>query len=605
MSATSHAQATIIQKYQHTIKIHEAAIQQLKKTKRVLSIARLITVIGGFLLSWYFWPSITTVSIIVILFAIVFIYLVFQDADKTAAIENHERLIKVIQHEIDAMLYNLKGYEDGSSFADPNHAYASDLDLFGPSSIFQWLSRCHADQSKKLLADHLKAPLSIPSIKEKQVATKELAEKQNVCQQFQSMAVANPLSFKTEERLKKWMALPAGSFEKPFWNWIRNIYPIFTLAILAGYLMDYIPTGTFLFCMIGFFGISSFISSKIQSVYDLLSLIQKEIDALFHQLRIIEKESFETPFLRSLQKSLKPVGYASASEALGDFHGILKRFDMRLNMLVFFFLNAFTVWDLRQMLALNKWKKKNQLHLNIWFHVIAEMEVTISLASLVHNEPDWCFPETDEKYFHFSGTEIGHPLIPSTSRVNNNFTMEGTGKVSVITGSNMAGKSTFLRSLGTNTVLALMGSAVCAQQMNLSVMELISSMRVADNLAENTSTFYAELKKLEYIIAAVNRKEHVFILLDEVLRGTNSTDRHRGSQALVRQLLRGGAVAIMATHDTDLAHSESADESVSNYHFEGRINNDELYFDYKIKNGICESLNATTLMKKIGIHFQD
>jgi DNA mismatch repair ATPase MutS len=134
---------------------------------------------------------------------------------------------------------------------------------------------------------------------------------------------------------------------------------------------------------------------------------------------------------------------------------------------------------------------------------------------------------------------------------------------------------------------------------------MISSMRVADNLAENTSTFYAELKKLHYIIEAVDRKEQVFILLDEVLRGTNSTDRHKGTQALVRQLIRQNAVALIATHDTDLAHSESSDHAVTNYHFEGKILNDELYFDYKIKKGVCESLNATTLMKKIGIHFED
>ena len=134
----------------------------------------------------------------------------------------------------------------------------------------------------------------------------------------------------------------------------------------------------------------------------------------------------------------------------------------------------------------------------------------------------------------------------------------------------------------------------------------MSSMRITDNLAENTSTFYAELKKLQTIIESVNRKERVFILLDEVLRGTNSTDRHKGAQALVRQLLQSETVAVMATHDTELAQSEAmVDKSVSNYHFEGRIIDDELFFDYRIKKGICESLNATTLMKKIGIHFQD
>ncbi|HXB28902.1 MAG TPA: hypothetical protein VNW49_03735 [Puia sp.] len=606
MSKNSNSQKEIIQKYQFTIAQIDIAILKLKKSKRVLSITRLIVVLAALYLSWYFWPSFSIISIIILLTSILFIYLVFRYSDKTSEIENHERLILVNRHELDAIQYNLGGYEDGSVFADPNHAYASDLDLFGPVSIFQWLSRCHADQSKKLLADYLKAPLTPPAIEEKQSAIKELAGKQEASQQFQSMALANPLSFKTEERLVKWMAMPAGGFDKLYWKWIRNIYPLITLIILTGFLMDYISTGIFLFCFIGFFAISSLISRKIQKVYDLLSFIQKEMDSLYHQLSFIENEKFKSAFLQSLQSRLKPDGYNSASAAMRDFHSILKRFDMRLNMLVFFFLNAFFLWDLRQILALNKWKKKNQSYLSEWFSVIAEMEVTISMASLVHNEPDWCFPVVDSSYFHIEAEAIGHPLIPATTRIANDFSMEGTGKIAVITGSNMAGKSTFLRSLGTNIVLALMGAPVCSVSMRLSTMKLISSMRVSDNLAENTSTFFAELKKLQYIIGAVNHKEPVFILLDEVLRGTNSHDRHKGSQALIRQLLQSKAVAVMATHDTELANSESAaDPSVTNYHFEGKIISDELYFDYKIKKGICESLNATTLMKKIGIHFQD
>ncbi len=338
----------------------------------------------------------------------------------------------------------------------------------------------------------------------------------------------------------------------------------------------------------------------------MLSQIQPEINLLQEQLHLVEKEIFTSPFLLSLQNRLNPSGTGSASVSIRSFHTILKKFDYRLNWVVFLFLNSFLLWDLRQLISLNRWKQKNRNRPGDWIAVIAEMEVCISLASLVFNEPEWCFPEMDADYFHFQATEFGHPLIPPSSRITNDFQMEGTGRIAMITGSNMAGKSTFLRSLGINTVLAGMGAPVCAKQMNLCDTKMISSMRVADNLAENTSTFYAELKKLQYIINAVNRKEKVFILLDEVLRGTNSTDRHKGSRALVRQLQQSGAVAVMATHDTELALSESlANKSVSNYHFDAKIMGDELYFDYKIKNGICESLNATTLMKKIGIHFED
>jgi DNA mismatch repair ATPase MutS len=183
--------------------------------------------------------------------------------------------------------------------------------------------------------------------------------------------------------------------------------------------------------------------------------------------------------------------------------------------------------------------------------------------------------------------------------------MKGQGLIALITGSNMAGKSTFLRSLGINLVLAQMGSVVCATKFIFSPVQLMSSMRIADDLSENTSTFYAELKKLKTIIEAVNRQEKVFILLDEILRGTNSLDRHTGSAALIAQLIRKNAVAVLATHDVELAALKNKYPSaIENYHFDVQVEGEELYFDYRLKNGVCTNLNASILMKKIGIEME-
>jgi len=201
------------------------------------------------------------------------------------------------------------------------------------------------------------------------------------------------------------------------------------------------------------------------------------------------------------------------------------------------------------------------------------------------------------------GKNIGHPLIASDTRVNNDYAIQGNARVDLITGSNMGGKSTFLRSIGVNIVLELMGGPVCAKSFSVYPAKLMSSMRIADNLAESTSTFYAELKKLQLIIEAVKRKETVFILLDEILRGTNSLDKHKGSEALIRQLIQQNTVAILATHDIELTQlQEQYPDSISNYHFDVQVANEELYFDYKLKTGVCKSLNATLLMKKIGIN---
>jgi DNA mismatch repair ATPase MutS len=184
--------------------------------------------------------------------------------------------------------------------------------------------------------------------------------------------------------------------------------------------------------------------------------------------------------------------------------------------------------------------------------------------------------------------------------------LQGVAKIGLITGSNMAGKSTFLRSVGVNIVLAQMGSPVCAGWFLLSPVQLVSSMRIADNLAENTSTFYAELKKLRTIIELVKAHQPVFILLDEILRGTNSYDRHKGSAALIKQLIKEEAVAVIATHDVELAGMQEAYPApIDNYHFDVEVEGEELYFDYKLKGGVCKSLNASILMKKIGIEIQE
>ena len=224
------------------------------------------------------------------------------------------------------------------------------------------------------------------------------------------------------------------------------------------------------------------------------------------------------------------------------------------------------------------------------------------LSILAFNHPQWCTPTISDAHFTFSATNLGHPLINTKQSVTNSFATDGVGKIILITGSNMAGKSTFLRSIGCNTVLALMGSVVCADSFTTSHIKLMSSMRIADNLAENTSTFYAELKKLQSIIEAVNKHEKLFILLDEILRGTNSLDRHTGSKALIKQLIKQDAIAILATHDVELAKEEqNYTKKIINYHFDVQVADNELYFDYKLKTGVCESLNASILMKKIGI----
>jgi DNA mismatch repair ATPase MutS len=372
--------------------------------------------------------------------------------------------------------------------------------------------------------------------------------------------------------------------------------------VLILYIGGIISFPFFIVSLLLFWIFSNYLTVRISPVYSFFSGIAPEIDSLHGQIRHLESTDFASSYISGIKKSILSRGQATVSREIFLLKNILKRFDYRLNIYVFIFLNAFLLWDLRQLQALSAWRARNNATVSKWFEAIARLETLIGLSSLAFNEPAFSFPVLTESFFTLEGVSIGHPLISGRQRVDNSFSFSGTGRVALITGSNMAGKSTFLRSLGLNIVLAQMGSVVCAESFRFSPVRLMTSMRVADNLAENTSTFYAELKKLQSIIEAVNRGERVFILLDEMLRGTNSNDRHVGSEAMIRQLIRNQAVAVIATHDIELARPAGfAPESMTNYYFDVQVANDELYFDYKLKPGICQSLNASLLMKKIGI----
>jgi DNA mismatch repair ATPase MutS len=276
--------------------------------------------------------------------------------------------------------------------------------------------------------------------------------------------------------------------------------------------------------------------------------------------------------------------------------------DYRLNPVVFVPLNMLLFWDVQQMLQLGKWHKQYAEKLGDWLKVLGEAEAISGVAAMGFNHPDWAFPEMDPAHGTFESKALGHPLIAADKRVVSDFETSGIPMVNIITGSNMAGKSTFLRSIGLAMVMAQAGAPVCAAMARISRMRVISSMRIADNLEENTSTFYAELKKLKQMIDAVNAGEKVLLLMDEILRGTNSLDRHKGSKAFIEQLIHHHAAGFVATHDLELAELiKHYPASIRNYHFDVQVAGEELYFDYALKTGVCQSMNASILMKKIGI----
>nr|WP_260171861.1 hypothetical protein [Mucilaginibacter phyllosphaerae] len=272
-------------------------------------------------------------------------------------------------------------------------------------------------------------------------------------------------------------------------------------------------------------------------------------------------------------------------------------------MIVGFLLNVFFLWALKQILQIEKWKRSNHHNFEEAFDVIAEFEALISLAVPAINYPDWVYPViADTEGYTVKAKNIAHPLIPG-KRVDNDYDLQDAFKIDIITGSNMAGKSTFLRTVGINTVLALAGSTVCAAAMEVSVITIVSYMRIKDSLNESTSTFKAELDRLQMLLAAVEHQHRVFFLIDEMLRGTNSMDKYLGSKAVIEQLIAKKGVGMVATHDLQIARLEDKyPDYVRNYYFDIQVIDGEMLFDYKMKHGECKTFNASLLLKQIGIN---
>jgi len=580
---------------------YERLVQQLLKKQNQLGWTRLIIILVTIVASYLAIMNLGVWGWIVALVGIsVFLYIVSVDAANNEKLAEAKSLVSV--NEVELQILNNQYFDrfNGVEYEPNTHPYAADVDVFGNASLYQYINRCETEQGKALLAMDFLALLDVDTILERHEAIIELQSLLEWRQRLQAAAKRTPINIALQLKIEQWLQDEEKPYADRKWKYIIQIYSVVTVGLGLAAALGYIPGAVFSMIFLICFIFSSSLSKKVIKPYIRLSGIVKEVDTLHELIHCIESGRFKSPKLQLLQRRLQTEN-RSASAAIKELKEILNRFDLRLNVFVFLFLNSFILWDVRLMRALNSWRENHKQLLPDCFTVIAEMEVLNSLAVLHFNQPDWTFPVFKE-YFTLEGSAIGHPLIPASKRVTSDFSLHGTGKIALVTGSNMAGKSTFLRSLGVNIILAQLGAPVCAKHFALSPMQLMSSMRIADNLAESTSTFYAELKKLEAIIKEVKQHKPLFILLDEILRGTNSLDRHIGSKALIRQLIKENAVAVIATHDVELTELEKEYKSaIENYHFDVQVENDELYFDYKLKNGICRSLNASILMKKIGI----
>ena len=548
---------------------------------------------------YYFFNTTEVVVPLIVVGIIGFIFLVSKHSNLDRRRSKLTALIRINETEINVLNGNLESLATGRKFVDHSHHYSYDIDLFGKGSFFQYLNRTVIASGKKVLANILVSNDTV-KIVDKQEAIKELSEKPSWRQNFSATGSLVHVDIKSSQILT-WLTNHETFVPKS----MRLLPLLFSVVSLVLFVLNYLYMLPLSVTTLWFFvgvGVTGVYIKKINEFYQNASNA-KETFKQYHQLLdLIESEEFTSKLLKAKQEEIKKQG-KKASEIFLQFSKMLDAFDQRNNMLVGIVANAFALRDLQLCYKIESWIDTNQDQVAHWFDVIAFFDAQNSLGNFVFNHPDHCFPEIVSSKFVIDAKQLGHPLISKEKRVDNDFSIQGTNFF-IITGANMAGKSTFLRTVSLSIIMANIGLPVCAKSFDYSPIKLITSMRTSDSLTDDESYFFSELKRLKMIIESVQLTEKpgdYFIILDEILKGTNSIDKATGSRKFVERLVKLGAMGIIATHDLSLCEISKDLSEVKNYYFDAEIIDNELHFDYTFKEGICKNMNASFLLKKMEI----
>jgi hypothetical protein len=519
-----------------------------------------------------------------------------------------EKLVFVNTNEWAALQERPNGFPDGAPFLR-GVIYGDDLDIFGPLSVFHALNRTTTLHGAETLGGWLRASLLAPAaIRERQEAVKALAGQAGL----RRLLTAKGL-----------LAEGAGGDLRTLTNWLNGsprLYPLVWLRVLLGVLTA-VNVG-FLFYglsegnygpVIGSIAVSWMITGYFSKYVHRQHQLIGHKQAIFGQYADILAvfsgvETDGSTLLEELRGQAR-----EAHGAIRQLSRLTSFFDQRLNLLVFIFLNSLAFYDLQCMVALERWKMRYRAKLPAWIGAVGNIEALNSLATFGFNHPDHVYPTVAEsaedptagtsgRGLFIDAAQLAHPLIPAGRRVANDFRMGLEESLILVTGSNMSGKTTFLRTIGVNLLLAQCGSPVCAASFSFTPMQLLTSLRISDSLQEQTSYFMAELKKLQQITVSLETGAPTLVLIDEILRGTNSEDKTFGSEQFARKLAGYRCLSLFATHDLALGALEAEMPGmVANYCFESVISDGDLRFDYRLQRGIARNRNASFLMKKMGI----
>ncbi len=542
------------------------------------------------------WLTLVLTTLAIILF----FFLVKKNIQHEKRKKKITALLKITENELLALKHSFSHFENGESFLNTDHFFTYDLDVFGEGSLFQFINRTTTKSGRnKLAAWFIHPSLRKNEIEKKQEAIKELAQIPEWRLQF----LANGLLFEeTEEmsgEIKTWSDTELDLKNAATTKWLIRLVPAVTILCLILSITGY-SNLFFVTMVLAQWGLMPFYGKRIKQYFQFFGQKSDLLEKYMQLLQFIEKKEFQSEYLLELQKKVKTPD--SASNIFNQLKKRVKEFEYRGNIIVGLILNSIFLWDIRCVYKLWKWHGQNHKKLTVWLNAVAEIDVLISLANFANNNPDFIFPGIQNENFIFKAHQLGHPLLRSDKRICNDFEIEGWSKVMIVTGANMAGKSTFLRTVGINLILGRIGAPVCAGGMNFTPVKIYTNMRTTDSLLKDESYFFAELKRIKGVLERLQNGERIFVILDEMLKGTNSVDKLNGSKALIRKLVEFESVSLIATHDLKLSEMEKEfPEQIFNQCFEIRIENNELVFDYKLSNGVTQTMNATFLMKKMGI----
>jgi hypothetical protein len=577
---------------------------ETKKRLRLVPWIRFVLFVGMiFLIVWYtqdaaLW-SLVGAGVILILFLVAGI--VDQRWKDTA--KKWQRLQEINQQEINALDGDYSHFATGSSYLHSDHPFAIDLDLFGKGSLFQFLNRTSTIFGERILAQWLNDPLTLSKkVIPRQKAVQEVAWQLDFRQQFRENFLGNPVSDQEVEELQTWLSSKPYFQYRLLWHLLAFCLPMLTILSIIFAVYDYWPYQIpVLLVLVQFFFAFSISRTTIKEHM----FVTRQVDALEkygNALALIEQTSFNGELLNNLKKQLQDIDNQSPARIILRLTRLLNWMDTNLNMVASVFLNGLLMFNIHVLLALEGWKKKYRELIPTWFDGLASFDAYNSLGNFYFNHPDFVFPDVVSGTFRFDGRDLGHPLIPLNECITNDLQINGWHQLLIITGANMSGKSTFLRTIGVNMILGMVGAPVYASSLTFTPVQLYSCIRTNDSLMKRESYFYAELKRLKQIMDFLETGQPTFLLLDEILRGTNSQDKQAGSMALIRQLLAYKVSGMIATHDLALGNLKNDEpDHIHNHCFEIEISDNKMKIDYKLRPGVCQNLNASFLMKEMGI----